>query len=244
MQNIRLNSLNRMIYSTTQPSTNISSGSMIINGGLSIGCTTNSLSVTSGGAVSIAGGASISKDVRVGSDIYVNNNVISGSGTLGHIIMLQTAFVDVTVGSFVGYTASNTILFREPGNPGINGAIGSVSGFGSGNLSDGSNDNISWNYARLVIRGSSLYTGNSSSNIVLSPFIVQSTTGTMYTQSTFNVTDNGSDNGYSTWISPWINTTAINDIQSIGIKASFITTGNSITTGNVRIGPSYLQFKA
>lgn len=244
MNNIRLNSLNRIVYNTTQPSSNISSGSLIINGGLSISNTSNSLSITSGGALSIAGGASINKDVHVGSNIYVNNNVISGSGTLGHIIILQTAFVDVTVGSFAGYTSSNTVLFQEPGNPGINGAIGSVSGFGSGNLSDGSNDNISWNFARLVIRGSSLYTDNSSSNIILTPFIVQSTTGTMYTQSTFNVTDNGSDNGYSTWISPWINTTAINDIQSIGIKASFITTGNSITTGNVRIGPSYLQFKA
>lgn len=243
MQNIRLNSIQSMIYYTTQPSTNLSTGSMILNGGLSVGCTTNSLSITSGGAVTIAGGASVNKDLHIGNSVYVNNNVISGGGTLGHIIMLQTTFTDVTVGSFAGYTSSNTVLYREPGNPGINGAIGSVNGFGSGNLSDGSNDNMSWNYARLVIRGSSLYTNDSSSNITLTPFIVQSTTGTMYTQSTFNVTDNGSNNGYSTWISPWINTTYLNDIQSIGVKAIYITTGNTLTTGNVRIGPSYLQFK-
>jgi hypothetical protein len=46
-----------------------------------------------------------------------------------------------------------------------------------------------------------------------------------------------------TWISPWISTTTLNDIQSVGIKVVGITTGNTVTSGNVRIGPTYLQFK-
>ena len=86
MHNIRLNSLNRVVYNTTQPSTNISSGSLIINGGISIGCTSNSLSITSGGALSIAGGASISKDIRVGNSVYVTDNMNStlvSSSSLG-----------------------------------------------------------------------------------------------------------------------------------------------------------------
>jgi hypothetical protein len=64
----------------------------------------------------------------------------------------------------------------------------------------------------------------------------------MYTQANFNVSDSGSDNGYTTWISPWISTTTLNTIQSIGVKAVGITSGSS-TTGYVRIGPTYLQFK-
>ena len=85
MNNIRLNSTSRLVYNTTQPSTNLSSGSMVINGGLSIGCTSNSLSVTSGGAVSIAGGASISKDVRVGNSVYVSDNINSTIVSSGSI---------------------------------------------------------------------------------------------------------------------------------------------------------------
>lgn len=242
MNNIRLNSNNRIIYNTTEPSTNLSSGSFVISGGLSVSNTSNSLSVTSGGALSIAGGASINKDVRVGNNIYVNNNIVSGTGTLGPFVILQTNYIDVNVTTDIGYTSSNTVLFMEPGNPGINGAIGHINGFGSSKVSDGSNDNMSWNYARLVMRGSSLYTGNSSSNISLTSFIVNSSSGSMYTQSNFSVSDNGSNNGYSTWISPWISTTTLNTIQSIGVKAVAITTGSS-TTGYVRIGPTYLQFK-
>ena len=74
MNNIRLNSNNRIIYNTTEPSTNLSSGSFVISGGLSVSNTSNSLSVTSGGALSIAGGASINKDVRIGNNVYANNN--------------------------------------------------------------------------------------------------------------------------------------------------------------------------
>ena len=175
-------------------------------------------------------------------NVSINGNCKSGTGTLGPFVMLQTQFIDINVNDYSGYTSSNTILFTEPGNPGINGAIGNVNGFGNGTLSDGSNDSMSWNYARLVMRGSSLYTATSSSNILLTSFIVNSSSGNMYTQANFTVSDSGSNNGYSTWISPWISTTTLNTIQSIGVKAVAITTGSS-TTGYVRVGPTYLQFK-
>ena len=105
----------------------------------------------------------------------------------------------------------------------------------------GSNDNISWNNARLVIRGVSLNTGNSNTNIVLQPIVIQCTSGNVYTQGTFTVTDNGSNRGYSTWVSPWFNTNIVSDAQAIGIKVLSI---NGVSTGNVRIGTSYLQFRS
>ena len=167
------------------------------------------------------------------------SNIHTDAGTLGPFIMLQQNYIDVTCGSHTGYTSSNTIMFSENGNPGINSSIGYNTGFGR--LSDGSNDGITWNNARFVIRGASLNTGTSGSTIVLQPFAIQSVTGTMYTQSSFSVTDNGSDRGYTTWISPWISTNIVSDIQSVGMKVLSI---NGATGGNVRIGTTYMQFKA
>ena len=173
-----------------------------------------------------------------------SGTVYSGSGILGPTLLLQHHYIDTTVDNLTGFTSSNTVLFIEPGNPGIYGAIGNNLGFGTSMLTNASDDNISWNYARLIIRGVALNTSTSGSSINIQPFILQGNTGTVNTQSNFTVVDSGSDYGYSTWISPWFSTNNINQLQSLGIQLLSITTGNLITFGNVRIGPSYLQFKA
>jgi hypothetical protein len=176
--------------------------------------------------------------------VVSTGNVYSGAGILGPTLLLQHHFIDVTVNNVLGFTSSNTVLFIEPGNPGIYGAMGNNSGFGTGTLTNTSDDSISWNYARLIIRGVALNTITSGSLINIQPFILESKTGVVNTQSNFTVTDSGSDYGYSTWISPWFPTDNIKTLQSLGIKLLSITTGNLTTDGNVRIGPSYLQFKA
>jgi hypothetical protein len=191
-------------------------------------------SITSGNMSSL--NATIASVV---STSITTSNIHTGAGSLGPSIMLQYKFIDVTTGSYTSYTASNTIVFTEDGNPGLNGSIGYSSGFGT--LSDGSSDNISWNRARLIMRGVSLNTGTSGSTVVIQPFAVQSSTGTLYTQSSFTVTDSGSLRGYTTWISPWFNTNIVSDIQSLGIKVLSL---NGSTGGNVRIGSTYLQFTA
>ena len=55
----------------TQPSTNSSSGSLVVYGGLSIDNSTNSVSSTQGGALTIKGGASFEKDVHIGGNLTV-----------------------------------------------------------------------------------------------------------------------------------------------------------------------------
>lgn len=55
----------------TQPSTNSSSGSLVVYGGLSIDHSTNSVSSTQGGALTIKGGASFEKDVHIGGNLTV-----------------------------------------------------------------------------------------------------------------------------------------------------------------------------
>lgn len=60
----------------TKPSTNISSASFIIDGGISITNTSNSLNISNGGALTIAGGVSISKNVNIGKELDMNINKI------------------------------------------------------------------------------------------------------------------------------------------------------------------------
>ena len=60
-----IDSLSGIYNTNTKNSTNASTGSILLHGGLSINCLTNSTSVTSGGALTIAGGASINKNVFI-----------------------------------------------------------------------------------------------------------------------------------------------------------------------------------
>jgi hypothetical protein len=198
-------------------SINVSSGSILTTNNFTTNSTVNNL---------------------LSTNITVGNSIKTGAGTLGPFILLQTHYIDVTTGNYSGYTSSNTIIFNEPGNPGSNGAIGYTNGFGSGNLSDGSNDNIIWNRARLVIRGVSLNTANTPASVVIEPIAIQATSGNVYTQTSFTANDNGTNRGYSTWITDWFTTNIVSDSQALGIKVLSL----NGTTGNVRIGPVYMQF--
>ena len=254
-----------LIYGKNKDSTSSTYGILVLqNGGLAIKTTADATGITSGGGATIAGGVAIGKSLYAGSltvsgdsiltgststgslatssivtSSITTGNVKAGTGILGPFIVIQNRFIDVTTGTFAGYTSSNTILFSEDGNPGINSSIGYTDGFGK--LSDGSNDNMAWNSARLVIRGASLNTGTAGSSIVIQPFAIQSVSGTLYTQASFTASDYGSDRGYTTWISPWFSTNIVSDIQSLGVKVLSL---NGSTGGNVRIGTTYLQFKS
>jgi hypothetical protein len=213
--------------------------------------TTDSVVGVSTGAANIEGGVNIKKSLTVTSSIscgslLVKNNLQTGSGILGPTFLLQNDFIDVFDVGLVtsdSFTASNSIIFTEPGNPGLYSAIGNNSGFGTGIISNSSNDSMTWNYARLIIRGVSLNT-TTASTICIQPYILQGTTETINTQSSFLVSDSGTLYGYSTWVSPWFPTNSVNDLQSLGIKVLSMTTGNLISSGSVRIGPTYLQYSS
>lgn len=57
------------------PSVNSSTGSFVLNGGISIDNTSNASDLTSGGALTVAGGASIAKDLYVGGTTYLYEDV-------------------------------------------------------------------------------------------------------------------------------------------------------------------------
>ena len=81
--------------------------------------------------------------------------------------------------------------------------------------------------------GVNMATATTGNTIVLQPYVIQSTTGTLITQSSFTVTDEGTSRGYRTNI--------VSDCQSLGIRAlSF----NGSNGGVVRIGSTSIQFKS
>jgi len=66
----------QLLIPYTIPSQNLTSASVIIDGGVTIKHTQNSTSVTSGGGLTIVGGASFGKNVNIGGTLNVNNKKI------------------------------------------------------------------------------------------------------------------------------------------------------------------------
>jgi hypothetical protein len=68
------------IIANTRESTNASTGALIVNGGLSIRCSTDATNVSSGGALTIAGGAAIGKQL-----------LVNGSASTGTLVVTDTS---------------------------------------------------------------------------------------------------------------------------------------------------------
>lgn len=99
---------------STQESVNASTGSLIMNGGLSINNSTNATSNTRGGALTIAGGASISRSMFVGNQLTVSGTTnASNVGTGGSLTVLGGASIskDVYVGGTL--TSSSDVRLKE-----------------------------------------------------------------------------------------------------------------------------------
>jgi hypothetical protein len=106
----------------TIPSENLTTASVIIDGGLSIKHTRNSSSVTSGGALTIAGGASISKNVNIGGDVDVNNNSIRN---VAYPILGSDAvnkdYVDTVATRLSGNFTTGQVIFADSNGDAIRG---------------------------------------------------------------------------------------------------------------------------
>jgi hypothetical protein len=64
----------------TGGSNNSTSGSFVVNGGVSVSSTENAQSITKGGALTIAGGTAITKDLYIGGNLYIEGNLaVTGS---------------------------------------------------------------------------------------------------------------------------------------------------------------------
>jgi len=157
----------------------------------------------------------------------VAGNIHSKVGTITgpFKLMLQWGYTDLA-------TNGSMLSFSEPGTNGPTGNVGnSTFNAGlSGNIIDNSGDNISVNWARLVIRGQQTGFVNLSATLRV---VETHYNGNTYF-SNFNVSDVGA-RGYFTWISPWFQ---IQNTDGPGIGIQVVTT-NAL----VRIGPTYIEFK-
>jgi len=99
---------NSLTIGITSASTSITSAAMILNGGFSINCTSDAISITNGGSLTIGGGCSISKNMYVGQSIYISEgniytNTIDSTQTGDSNLNIKTNILNVT--------SSNNITF-------------------------------------------------------------------------------------------------------------------------------------
>jgi hypothetical protein len=71
-----------LIINSTRDSTNLTTGALLIEGGITIKTSKNSVSITNGGALTIAGGTSIGLDAYVGGNINIKNNLVVQNSTV------------------------------------------------------------------------------------------------------------------------------------------------------------------
>lgn len=89
-------------YVSTGVSSNSSTGSVLIAGGISISNTTDASSITRGGTITTAGGGSIGKTLYVGERMYVNNTQMTPNSQDRFTSVVfnaqnnQSSFVDIT----------------------------------------------------------------------------------------------------------------------------------------------------
>ena len=90
---------------------NSSTGSVVLQGGLSIDCATNAVNVSNGGALTIAGGAAIAGDLIVGGSISYSN-AAAASSTFAYLTLTASDWsTDVANGALVvfgGISVQNT----------------------------------------------------------------------------------------------------------------------------------------
>jgi len=202
-------------YSNTTPSTNSSSASFVLSGGLSVANTSNSVSYTEGGAITVAGGLSIEKDTFVGGTVYTPR-VSSGS----------IATPGITVGT-VHVTSITGGTIQVSGNTSIGSNL-SVSGLVQFNSTA-----ISTNSST----GSTVLQGGLSIN--------QSTNSTSYTHGGALTALGGAAIAQDTYVGGTIYTPRVSSgsIATPGITAGIlyvdsITSGSIQVSGDVTIGGS------
>jgi uncharacterized protein YjbI with pentapeptide repeats len=202
-------------YSNTTTSTNSTSASFVLTGGLSVASTTNSSSYTRGGAVTIAGGASIEKDTYVGGTIYTPR-VSSGS----------IATPGFTVGTvYVTSITGGTIQV-------------------SGNTSIGSNLAVA-GLVQINSTAASTNSSSASTVLQGGLGIVQTSNSSSYTQGGALTIAGGASIGKDTYVGGTIYTPRISSgsMATPGITAGVlyvtsITSGSIQVSGDVTIGGS------
>jgi len=182
------NSFNYLTITATDNSINLSTGSLITIGGISVQANRNATSSSAGGGITVSGGVGIIKDLHVGGSIFSTNtnstfsnfssssisnllvtngvNSTFNSNTLGNIfttngnvgIGVVNPAFVLTVGNSNGSTATGTAFIQANGNPSL--------GFASGA------NTPMWISAPLMSTGGILSLGGSGSTAPVSGGVI------------------------------------------------------------------------
>jgi hypothetical protein len=86
-------------------------GALIVSGGISVRCTENATSLSSGGALLVEGGASINKDLYLGGNLYITGN-LNASGAVTSPVITFPSTTNCTV---IQYYNNNLITIGSSG---------------------------------------------------------------------------------------------------------------------------------
>ena len=163
---------------------------------------------------------------------YSPINQLINIGTVGPSIILKTDFSDILVN--VVYS-----LNIEPGNPG-NMMFDELNNF---LFSDNSGENATWNYARLIFRGTTI---NGTTGTIARTQIKTYTSTWTNIGNTFDIVTNdpSGSKGYKTISSPWFSRSQVGNI--IGLSFTTICNSSNINDNNskFRLGQVLIQFKS
>jgi hypothetical protein len=165
---------------------------------------------------------------------YSPINQLINIGTVGPSIILQTGYTDIPVN--VNYS-----LNTEPGNPGSM-MFDELNNF---LFSDNSGENATWNYARLIFRGTTV-TGTTGTIARAQIITCISTASWTNIGNTFDIITNdpNGSKGYKTISSPWFSRSQVANI--IGLCFTTICNSSNINDNNskFRLGQVLIQFKS
>jgi len=112
------NNNGNITFNNNAPSVSSQNASLVLNGGLSINCTNNSVSILGGGGLTVAGGASISKNVFIGGDIVLLSTSSSNDTSTGALLVAGGVGISGNLNIF-----GNTLV---NGNLTVNGTTTSI----------------------------------------------------------------------------------------------------------------------
>ena len=163
---------------------------------------------------------------------YSPINQLINIGTVGPSIILYTGYTDINVNV-------NFSLNTEPGNTG-NMMFDESNNF---LFSDNSGENATWNYARLIFRGTTI--NGTTGTIVRTQIKTFSTTWTNI-GNTFDIVTNdpSGSKGYKTISSPWFSRSQVGNY--IGLCFTTICNSSYVNDNNskFRLGQVLIQFKS
>ena len=116
---LQTNNTNKLVISnsgtvnitSTEISSNSSTGSLVVNGGFSINSSQNSASPTQGGALTINGGMGLKKDLYIGGNLYISGSLNSGGASTVPIL----SFSDTTNCTIIGYDNASLLTISNVG---------------------------------------------------------------------------------------------------------------------------------